>query len=173
MDTEAHPVLWKLSHPWTMQSSWTSNPGSHKLGCFGGGLTFDPSRLVQGHQACPYCQSGLYLLLTSKHLPDKNEAKSELLSPVAFPPAFHIMKVCILWFRKILSVFLLKSHDFFFIQFRFLITKSCVLINKRYMVTPVTIQTTVQLKEFNLIIKEIKKPLPQNTGIFSSHFNII
>lgn len=43
MDTEAHTVLWKWSHPRTMQSSWPSSPGSHKSGCFSGGLTLDPS----------------------------------------------------------------------------------------------------------------------------------
>lgn len=43
MDTEAHTVLWKWSHPWTMQSSWPSSPGSRKSGCVSGGLTVDPS----------------------------------------------------------------------------------------------------------------------------------
>lgn len=38
------------------------------------------------HQACPYCQSGLYLSLTSKHYPDNNGAKSEHSSPITQPP---------------------------------------------------------------------------------------
>lgn len=43
MDTEAHTVLWKWSHPRTMQSFWPSSPGSHKSGRFSRGLTLDPS----------------------------------------------------------------------------------------------------------------------------------